>query len=148
MIRAAGGVVLRPRSVAQVHADVEVLVIHRTFYDDWSLPKGHVEPGEDDAEAALREVLEETGVHAEVIAPLTSSAHATPAGMKRVTWFLMAPVAGDPRTRPADTEVDVARFVPAHRIAALLTYPGDVELVNLAVHASSAGAAQDGQGQP
>ena len=56
VVRAAGGVVTRPAT----DGGVEVLVVHRPRYDDWSLPKGKAEPGERD-EDALREVEEETG---------------------------------------------------------------------------------------
>ena len=51
--RRAGGVVVR---------DGRVLLVHRARYDDWSLPKGKLEPGETWEDAALREVREETGV--------------------------------------------------------------------------------------
>ncbi len=62
-VRAAGGIVRRE------HGDgTEILVVHRPAYDDWSLPKGKLDPGENDAEAAVREVLEETGVRAEITA--------------------------------------------------------------------------------
>ena len=130
MIRAAGGVVVRALPDA---AAPEVLVVHRVAHDDWSLPKGHLDPGEDDAAAAVREVLEETGVSAEVVAPLPSTQHATPAGTKQVAWFLMRPVAGDPTTRPADLEVDLARYVPRDELASLLTYRNDLELARLAL---------------
>ena len=56
LVRAAGGVVTRPGGVG-----VELLVVHRPRYDDWSLPKGKLDPGETWEEAALREVHEETG---------------------------------------------------------------------------------------
>ena len=52
MIRAAGAV---------LHRDGLVAVVHRPQYDDWTLPKGKLDPGEDDREAAVREVEEETG---------------------------------------------------------------------------------------
>lgn len=55
-IRAAGGVLWRPAGDG-----VEVAVVHRPRHDDWSLPKGKVEPGEVEPQTAAREVLEETG---------------------------------------------------------------------------------------
>lgn len=57
LVRAAGGLVLR-------HGEqgLEVLLVHRPAYEDWSLPKGKLEPGEPEREAALREVEEETGL--------------------------------------------------------------------------------------
>ena len=56
-IQAAGGVVWRVAEGAQL----EVAVIHRPRYDDWSLPKGKLAPGESHLEGAVREVHEETG---------------------------------------------------------------------------------------
>ncbi|WP_421121016.1 NUDIX domain-containing protein [Aquihabitans daechungensis] len=56
-VTAAGGVLWR-RSEA---GEVEVLVVHRPRYDDWSFAKGKCDPGETFAETAEREVLEETG---------------------------------------------------------------------------------------
>ena len=45
---------------------VKVLIVHRPRYDDWSLPKGKLEPGESARSAAVREVEEETGLRCEV----------------------------------------------------------------------------------
>jgi 8-oxo-(d)GTP phosphatase len=59
LIRAAGGVLWRPG--AEATGDVEVCLIHRPRYDDWTLPKGKLSPGETELEGAVREVFEETG---------------------------------------------------------------------------------------
>jgi 8-oxo-dGTP diphosphatase len=59
-IQAAGGVVWRAGDHRQ-GSEVEVAVIHRPRYDDWSLPKGKLAPGESHLEGAIREVHEETG---------------------------------------------------------------------------------------
>ena len=59
-VQAAGGVVWRRRD-----DQIQVLLVHRPKYDDWSLPKGKLEPGETHQEAALREVREETGLRCE-----------------------------------------------------------------------------------
>jgi 8-oxo-dGTP pyrophosphatase MutT (NUDIX family)/phosphohistidine phosphatase SixA len=59
-IQAAGGVVWRVANGSN-GARVEVAVIHRPRYDDWSLPKGKLAPGESHLEGAIREVHEETG---------------------------------------------------------------------------------------
>ena len=65
LIRAAGGVLWRP--VAESSGpDIEVCLIHRPRYDDWTLPKGKLAPGETEIEGAVREVLEETGYHVRV----------------------------------------------------------------------------------
>ena len=58
MIEAAGGVVWRRGS----KGSLKVLLVHRERYDDWSFPKGKLDPGETHRHAALREVKEETGL--------------------------------------------------------------------------------------
>src|SRR5690606_11312898 len=90
-IRAAGGVLWR-------HAPgdggrVEVAVIHRPRYDDWSLPKGKLAAGESELEAAVREIREETGFHVRVGRPLgvTRYSKETVSGArpKVVRWWAM-----------------------------------------------------------
>ena len=61
LIEAAGGVVVR---------DGQVALVHRPRYDDWTLPKGKLDPGESFEEAALREVEEETGLRAHLVREL------------------------------------------------------------------------------
>jgi 8-oxo-dGTP diphosphatase len=60
-IRAAGGVVWRPATDHASNSAIEVAVVHRPRYDDWSLPKGKLGAGESLLDGALREVFEETG---------------------------------------------------------------------------------------
>ena len=55
-VKAAGGVVWRAGDPP------EIVIVHRQRYDDWSLPKGKLDPGEGWEEAALREVEEEVGL--------------------------------------------------------------------------------------
>ena len=63
-IRAAGGVVWRPATDHASNSAIEVAIVHRPRYDDWSLPKGKLGAGETLLEGALREVFEETGYKA------------------------------------------------------------------------------------
>ncbi len=135
-VEAAGGVVLREADGVQ-----QVLVVHRVRYGDWSLPKGKLDPGETHGPAAVREVAEETGVDADVEQELRQAIYPVPAGTKRVRWFLMAPAAGDPEQRPADREVDVARWVGVEDAVQLLTYPTDAELLADAVALRAQGGA-------
>ncbi len=123
-VEAAGGAVIRAAPDGP-----EVLLVHRVRYDDWSLPKGKLDPGEDHLSAAVREVLEETGVHARPIEELRQLLYEVPAGRKRVRWYVMHPNGGDPEDRPPDDEVDVAAWVPVARAETLLTYPTDVDLL-------------------
>ena len=63
VVRAAGAVIWQPVTDADpATGDVEVLLVHRPKYDDWSLPKGKREPGEHILLTAVREVFEETSV--------------------------------------------------------------------------------------
>src|SRR4051812_28786950 len=80
-VRAAGGLVVRDGAVA---------VVHRPRYDDWSLPKGKLDPGESWEEAAVREVEEETGVRARIVAELEPSRYRDRKGRpKIVRWYRM-----------------------------------------------------------
>jgi 8-oxo-dGTP diphosphatase len=117
LIRAAGGVVLRGG---------QVLVVHRARYDDWTLPKGKLEPGEDWAEAALREVLEETGFECELGEQLGVTTYAVAGREKEVRWFRMTPKrdSGD-----CDGEVDELRWLTVDDAIALLSYNRDRKLL-------------------
>jgi len=117
LIRAAGGVVLRGR---------QVLVVHRARYDDWSLPKGKLEPGEDWAEAALREVLEETGFECELGEQLGVTTYAAAGREKEVRWFRMTPTRD---SGERDGEVDELRLLTVGAAIALLSYGRDRELL-------------------
>ena len=90
----AGGVVYRIES-----GWPEVLVVTaRRRPDEWVFPKGHIEAGESPEEAALREVREESGVVATIIAPVEDVQIHVPAEAQLVRYFLMRVVtAGSPR---------------------------------------------------
>lgn len=122
-VRAAGGLLWRPGS----DGEVEVALVHRPAYDDWSLPKGKVMAGEEDLAAALREVEEETGLRAEPGAELATSRYVDRRGRdKTVRYWAMRPVSG--RFRP-NREVDELRWLPASEAIALLTYDHDRDLL-------------------
>ena len=122
MIRAAGGVVSRSGA-----SGLEILLVHRPKYDDWSLPKGKAHPRESDEACALREVEEETGLECELGAELATTryvdAHGRP---KRVRYWLMTPVAGDLEFRH---EVDDARWLSLEEAEEALTYGRDVPVI-------------------
>ena len=106
---------------------LEVLVVHRPAYDDWSFPKGKLEPGETEAEAAIREVEEETGLTCTLGRELPKTSYRDARGRpKTVRYWLMEPVEGE---LAAANEVDDARFVSIEDAAAQLTYARDRELL-------------------
>jgi 8-oxo-dGTP diphosphatase len=117
VIRAAGGVVVR---------DGRVAVVHRPKYDDWSLPKGKLEPGEDWLEAAVREVREETGLRCRPTRELEPVHYTHKGRPKTVRYWLMECTDGD--FAPND-EVDELRWVTPLEAADLLTYDRDRGLV-------------------
>jgi 8-oxo-dGTP diphosphatase len=125
VILASGGAVLRP--AAFTRAGFQVLLVHRPRYDDWSLPKGKDEPGEDPQAAAVREVWEEAGQHARIISPLGQSSYHTLAGPKVVRWFAMKAL-GAGQFEP-NGEVDRIAWVEPEEAAGLLNYSRDRELV-------------------
>jgi 8-oxo-dGTP pyrophosphatase MutT (NUDIX family) len=124
---AAGGVVVEKEG-----GTLRVLVVHRPKYDDWSFPKGGVNPGEAVEDAALREVIEETGLECRIIGRLPSTTYnvRTRRGATRpkvVHYFLMERVGGS-LTKGTD-EVDVAEWLDRQAAEGRLTYQFDRELL-------------------
>ena len=123
VVRAAGGLVCRRRD----DGAREILVVHRPAYDDWSFPKGKLEPGEREEDAAIREVEEETGLRCRLEEEVATTRYRDARGRdKTVRYWLMTPIAG---TLEAANEVDDARFVPLAEASELLTYARDAELL-------------------
>jgi 8-oxo-dGTP diphosphatase len=118
---AAGGVVVR---------DGLVVVVHRPRYDDWSLPKGKLDPGESFEQAALREVEEETGLVARLVRELPSVEYEVRGRPKLVRYWLMA-VEADAGFEPND-EVDELRWLSPAAAVELLTYDRDKGVVRAA----------------
>jgi 8-oxo-dGTP diphosphatase len=106
---------------------VEVLVVHRPKYDDWTFPKGKLEPGETDEVCAVREVTEETGLVCALGEELPSTFYTDGQGRpKRVRYWLLQVVGGELRF---DHEVDEARWLAPADATALLSYERDVTLL-------------------
>jgi 8-oxo-dGTP pyrophosphatase MutT (NUDIX family) len=129
----AGGVVFRREGGA-----VEVALISVGEAGRWMLPKGLVGRRETPEQAALREVREETGLEAEIVAPLETVEYwyFARAGAGRVRYhkfvhfFLMRFVAGD--VAEHDAEVNEARWVRIEEAAGMLAFKGERKVLEQA----------------
>jgi 8-oxo-dGTP diphosphatase len=130
VVRAAGGVVWRRRRGAEGDDDdlgdgeIEVVLVHRPKYDDWSFPKGKCEPGESDEDAARREVEEETGLECRLGPELPTVEYINGGGRPKVVrYWAMTVESATPRS-PND-EVDTTRWLPLGDAQVLLSYERD-----------------------
>jgi len=130
LIRAAGGIVIRP--VANGH--VEVACIFREARNDWTFPKGKLDKKETFEQAALREVWEETGMSCSIIgfAGTTNYIHRK-GKAKIVAYYLMTVNDGE---FEANDEVDELVWLPAEQVIAHLTWDRDKELFDRVLHMS------------
>lgn len=128
-IKAAGAVVLRGKGKS-----TEVLVIHRTLRNDWTIPKGKLDPHEYWAAAAVREVAEETGYSIKLSVPLTRVRYKVQETLKEVRYWLGHQISDEqsPLWQP-NQEVDEVRWIKASKVAGLLSYIHDVETINIAL---------------
>jgi 8-oxo-(d)GTP phosphatase len=122
-VQAAGGVLWRPDAAG---GSWQAALVHRPRYDDWSLPKGKLDPGEHPIMAAMREVTEETGYQPLLGAPVGRrryevDTHDGPA-MKDVRYWAMR--AGPGEFVPG-AEVDALRWLPYDDALACLTHDDD-----------------------
>jgi 8-oxo-dGTP diphosphatase len=127
-VRAAGGVVWR---LPEGKDAPVVAVVHRPKYDDWSLPKGKLDDGENDEVAAVREIQEETGQDAVIVSDLGEIHYeATKNGetFAKVVRFFEMRVDDVGHFEPND-EVDELRWLPPAELLDLLSYDRDRDVL-------------------
>jgi 8-oxo-dGTP pyrophosphatase MutT (NUDIX family) len=128
-ILAAGGVIIDDSK------DARVLLVHRPRYDDWSFPKGKLDPGETVEQAALREVREETGLKCRIVRELEvmryryRTRNKGKFKPKAVHYFLMEPTSR--RIKIPGDEVDLAEWLTLEDASRKLTYAQDKRLLDL-----------------
>jgi len=130
MVRAAGAVLWRERE-----GRLEVALVHRPRYKDWSWPKGKLDPDEGEPAAAVREVAEETGASVVLGVPLPPVGYRTPDGNGKLVKYWAARVATDgddaalsaraPVERAGLDEIDDVVWVSAATATELLTRKED-----------------------
>ncbi|MEU8931246.1 NUDIX hydrolase [Streptomyces sp. NPDC048409] len=123
-VRAAGCVLWRR---SPVDGDLEVCLVHRPKYDDWSHPKGKLKRGEDAVTGALREVAEETGYAARLGGELSMALYYANGRPKQVRYW--AGEAGEGHFTP-NHEVDRILWLRPQEARRRLTQPRDAELVD------------------
>lgn len=124
LIEAAGGLLWRRRADG---GGLEIALVHRGRYDDWSLPKGKLDDGEEPAAAALREVREETGFEATLLAFAGAVAYEVKQGPKRVRFWNMR--AGRGGGELDASEVAEVRWFAPDEACRKLTYPIEQAIV-------------------
>jgi 8-oxo-(d)GTP phosphatase len=125
LIQAAGAVVWRPADDSRI----ELALVHRPKYDDWSLPKGKLTPGEHVLVAAVREVEEETGYSVRLTRPLPTQRYFFGDRPKVVRYWAAKVLSG---AFTPNHEVDRLVWVAPQAAADLLTYPRDAHVVDAA----------------
>ena len=124
-MRAAGGIVLRTSRANRI----ELAVLHRPHREDWSFPKGKLEPGETFEECALREVAEESGLTCRLERFIGTTEYIHRKGRpKIVAYWLMSVIEGTFEVNP---EADELRWCTIDEARRLVTYERDREVLDL-----------------
>lgn len=126
IILAAGGILTRTGA-----RDKEIALVHRPKYDDWGLPKGKLWPGESLEQAALREVLEETGCEARLVRFIGTTNYPVRGRPKVVSFWLMETVTEQPFI--PGKEIDRLIWLPPPEAVSRMDHAQEQELVRAAL---------------
>jgi 8-oxo-dGTP pyrophosphatase MutT (NUDIX family)/phosphohistidine phosphatase SixA len=126
IVYAAGAVLWRQGRADSASPELEIAVIHRPRYDDWSLPKGKVDPGETAPVAAAREVFEETGHHGVLGRRLDLVSYPIEQGVKKVFYWAAHSTGGE---FTPGSEVDQLVWLPVADAMEKLSYAYDRKML-------------------
>jgi 8-oxo-(d)GTP phosphatase len=128
VIRAAGCIVWR-----RARREVEVVLVHRPRWGDWSFPKGKLDPDEQPIACAVREVREETGLEVRVGPRLPDQEYVVNGGTPKVVhyWAAEPPKKADLSAYEPNAEIDKVRWVRLSKARKQLTYPHDADLLDM-----------------
>jgi len=111
-----------------------ILLVHRPKYDDWSFPKGKLDPGERAPTAAVREVEEETGLNVRLGPPLSGQRYQVKEGMKTVRYWTGRVVGDeDVSSYEPNAEIDEVAWLDVDKARRRLTYEHDVDTLDEAL---------------
>jgi len=122
VIQAAGGLLWRESDGAK-----QIALIHRPRYNDWALPKGKLEKGEEWETAALREIEEETGCKAQ-LGSFAGVVSYNVGDRPKVVLFWNMVLIGDCKFVPSE-EVDQLIWVSVEKALEILQYPSDKNIL-------------------
>ena len=128
LLQSAGAVVLAGEGAGR-----RVAVLHRRGPDEWRLPKGKLEPGETPAQAAARELLEETGLRAEMGEEIGRTEYTYGRATRKIVTFYVVRLPEPVPLVPENPPFDEARWMPVPEALAALTWGNERELVEKAV---------------
>lgn len=123
--KSCGAVVYR-----KFHGNIEILLIKHINSGHWSFPKGHMEDGESEAETALREIKEETGIDVILDTTFRETVSYSP---KRDTQKVVVYFLGRARSfdiKPQAGEIAKIRWVDIGHAASVLTYDNDRQIIS------------------
>ena len=132
---AAGGVVWRKRPAgrrdltAAGRIPLELLLVHRPDYDDWTFPKGKVDPGETLQQTAVREIAEESGLRVRLGHPLQQISYPISGGTKQVSYWMARQLGNEESTFRPNKEIDEVRWVRPSEAGEMLSYSHDRALL-------------------
>lgn len=126
--RSSGAIIFRTRTDPSGMHRTEILLV-RYGQHHWGFPKGRIEPGESEPQAAWRETSEETGIEVDIDTCFRTMTHYTGRSGRRMenVFFVAEPRRDTDEPVPQLSEVSDARWMDVSQAKELITFPGDYD---------------------